>query len=289
MAVKTKQPIIKRYFDNVNLKKIEKDFSFLLKQVKDLSNGLEFSIRDNSFNIYYMGNSLSRISFEKNGMYKIEISRKFFDGTPAINPKFHTSYSIDKKKVRYKIILSKKQLHPFFQKKHMTVFKRKIKEAQFQEETTFEQSLIADNSNREDIIFIDRQVTDKKWRKKLDLLALKQLQDNKYYFVVCEVKLGNNPELKDKVYEQLKGYVDHIDKHFDDYKMCYEENYRQKKKLGLLDEPKYASIEIVKPVEGLVVVGGYSGAGEPQIKLLKEKYPKLKIETFFYKLKLKDF
>jgi hypothetical protein len=48
----------------------------------------------------------------------------------------------------------------------------------------------------EDLVIIDRQVTDEKLRlKRMDLLALKQVEYRKFGFWVIEVKLGNSPEL----------------------------------------------------------------------------------------------
>ena len=66
------------------------------------------------------------------------------------------------------------------------------------------------------------------------MLALKQSQGNQYQFLVLEVKMGNNPELKDKVAEQIKSYVTHITKHFQGNKTCYEKNYSQIKFVGYL-------------------------------------------------------
>lgn len=63
--------------------------------------------------------------------------------------------------------------------------------------------LITDNLDRDELILIDRQVPDTKLNRRMDLLALKQTQGSQYRFLVLEVKMGNNPELKDKVANQV--------------------------------------------------------------------------------------
>ena len=152
------------------------------------------------------------------------------------------------------------------------------------EEINFEQMLITDNLNREGFIFIDRQVTDSRIRKRLDLLGLKQAEGNQYKFVVAEVKLGNNKELKNDVALQLKGYVSHIQENFKDYKKCYETQFEQKQELGLFEELKFDEIEIINPVEGLVVVGGYSGLAKQQIKILKKSHPDIEVIHFTHEI-----
>ena len=140
--------------------------------------------------------------------------------------------------------------------------------------------IISDNLNREDLILIDRQVTDTQInRKRIDLLALKQVQDTKYQLLVLEVKMGNNPELTDKVAYQLN-----IDEHFLAYKSCYEKQYHQKKIMGFFNKPEWDNIEILPNVHGMIVVGGYSGIAKEQIKVLRTNYPKLEVQLLEYKL-----
>jgi len=267
---------IKRYLSDDNLKRIKKDFNFLFKLIDTSYGEFDFAIRDNYFNIYYKGNSLAKVEPKNNDSYKVSINAKFFDHTKADNPSFYFS-----KKNSENIILLSKQLHRFFQRKHLTEFASRIKKVHNGEEIDFEQSLITDNLNREDFIFIDRQVTDTKLkRKRLDLLALKQVKGNQYKFVVAEVKLGNNGELKSKVASQLDGYVKHINNNFSDYKKCYEKHFKQKQELGLIKKPVIDNINIIKPVEGIILVGGYSGIAIKQINELKSTYSNLKVKQF---------
>ena len=275
--------MINRYFSPENLKRFKQDFSFLIKITQTSLGEIDISIRDNYFNIYYRGNSLAKITFKKDNNYRIDIHTKFLSNTSAKNPKYYNK-CIEKNNYFY-IDLSKEQLHPFLQKKHIAQIATKIKVENYSEELNFEQTLITDNINNNKIIFIDRQVTDSKLnRKRLDLLALKQISDNKYQFLIAEIKLGNNKELKDKVALQLEEYIDHIKQNFILYKRCYEIQYKQKKNLGLIQRPNFASIEIVEPVDGIVIVNGYSGIAKLQIKELKDKKTKLKIKHFTYRL-----
>lgn len=267
---------IKRFFSKDNLRRIKRDFKFLVSLIDTSYGEFNFAIRDNYFNIYYKGNSLAKIEPKKDNLYKVSINAKFFDKTNADNPNFYTS-----KKDSNNIFLTNKQLHRFFQRKHLTEFASRIKKVHYGEEIDFEQSLITDNLDREDFIFIDRQVTDNILkRKRLDLLALKQVKENQYKFVVSEVKLGNNPELKSKVASQLDGYVKHITDNFNDYKKCYEKHFEQKRELGLIKKPKFDNIKIIKPVEGIILVGGYSGIAIEQINELKTTYPHIAVRQF---------
>jgi len=278
--------MIKRNFSDKNFQRIKRDFSFLTKMIQNTNGEFDFAIRDNYFNIYYKGNSLIKVKPIRNDDYQISIHNKFFNGTEAENPKYYKSINNEIETYRV-VIVSKKQLHPFLQKKHLLKFASKIKLVNNGEEINFEQALITDNLNRENWIIIDRQVTDKDLKgKRLDLLALQKVEDNKYKFIILEVKLGNNKELENDVAIQLATYVSHIDIHFDDYKNCYEKHYEQKKKLGLFTKPSLGKIEIVKPVEGKIIVGGYSGLAKDKINQLLSNHPELKkkIITFYNEL-----
>lgn len=261
--------IIERYFSEDILKYIKSDFQFLVDKI--INSGFEYDlqIRDNYFNLYYKGNSIGKVSYSTGTqLYKVEIHTKFI--SKEIRERF-----LPKEGIRLVFILKKEQLHPFFSSKNLLSMAQRVKEIHYQEETTFEQMLMTDNINRQDLIIIDRQVVDKKNRTKMDLLALKKSNNMDYQFCVIEVKLGNNPELRGNVATQLKGYVNRISNNFDDYKKCYELNFRQKQDLGLFTSN--LKINIVQDVLGVVVVFGYSGIAQNSIKELKKKDPKIKI------------
>ena len=276
--------IIKRFFNPTNFKRMKGDFKFLLKMIKDedFIGELDLALRDNYFNLYYKGNSLAKVLFSKGNSYKISIHKEFFEGSGADQDE--RFFKGKKREGNYfKIILQRNELHPFFQKKYINQFISKIRKVNNGEEISLEQAIITDNLEREKIIIIDRQIEDKVLKKRMDLLALYQVEKNKneYNFCVIEVKLGNNPELKDEVAGQLAGYVSYIDKNFNDYKDCYEKQYEQKRELNLFSVPKYKSIKIVQPVTGLIAVVGYSKIAKGQIAQLKTNYP---VKSFSYLL-----
>lgn len=173
---------------------------------------LDIAIREHYLNVYFKGNSLAKISFKEPNECKVEIHKKFFTGTKADDPKYFEKKTVSEKYVSLFLSPDKPPLR-FLQKKHLDEFCIRVKQVNYGEEIVFEQAIITDNIGRNDLIIIDRQVTDKKLkRRRLDLLALEQIRSgvNEYRFLVVEVKLGNNSELKNKVVTQLDGYVDHI-------------------------------------------------------------------------------
>ena len=279
-------PVIKRYLSDENLQRFKTDFKNLIKIINNSNGELDLAIRDNYLNIYYKGNSLAKISHKAPNKYKVNIHRKFFEGTDADNPVFFDAKTISNNYVSLTLTAKKPPLR-FLQQKHINQFCGKIKQVNYGEEIVFEQALITDNLERDDLIIIDRQITDKALsRKRMDLLAIEKIDAklSKYRFLVIEVKLGNNPELENDVAKQLNGYVKHIEKHFNDFKECYEKMYEQKCQIGLLNARAFPSIEIEKPVKGVVVVGGYSILAKKSIANLKTAFPELQVNQFEYKL-----
>lgn len=279
-------PAIDRTLSDVNLQGFRSDFRNLIRIVIDSQGELDIAIRDEYLNVYYKGNSLARISFKANGQYQVAIHTKFFDGTRADDPLFYAEKSAHNPYVCLTLSAGKPPKR-FLQKSHINEFCSRIKQVNYGEEIVFEQALITDNLERADIIIIDRQVTDTDLkRSRMDLLALRQVspQSNQYCFQVIEVKLGNNRELQKDVATQLDKYVQHIESHFDAYKVCYEKQFQQKRELGLIETPSFSSIEIVRPVKGIVVVGGYSNLASRSIANLKRSFPQILIKKFEYKL-----
>lgn len=268
---------IKRYFSDKNFEKVKHDFRFLLKTIQGTYGEYDFAIRDDCFNLYYKGYSMGMIKPMKDKTYMVSIHWKFIKGTKADNSKYYKSKKESKK--YWKFQLSSENLHPFFQKKHLNEFSSKARNEP-SGEIGFEQAIITDNLHRTDIIIIDRQITDTELKgKRLDLLALKQVSGIKYQFLLLEIKLGNNNELKGKVAKQLESYVKHVEEHFKEYKECYERHFLQKIGLGLIKQP--TEIEIVEPVIGEIIVGGYSGIANASIKKLEAAYPHLKIKKLY--------
>jgi len=264
-------PIIRRYIaDEEAFKEIKSDFGFLVEKIKHSGFEYDLQIRDGYFNLYYRGNSIGKILYKKPiGQYEVSIHCKF------VNDKIRKKF---KPVLRNKYLIFKfprKQLHPFFSSENLNSMASKIKKNYFQEEIIFEQMLMTDNVNRDDLIIIDRQVMDKVHKTKIDLLMLKRKENSNYQFCVVEVKLGNNPELKGEVIKQLKGYVKRIKDKFKDYKECYEKNFKQKRELRMLAGPD--SINILPGVSGVIVVMGYSELAKKRIKELKQKDSSIKV------------
>ena len=272
--------VIERYLkqDIDGWNKIKKDLLPLVGLIN--SSGEEFSLqlRENYFNIYYQGNSLAKVVPNKNGTYTVLIHQEFTKN--GVREKLQ-AYSINNSAIstevknKYdKFRVSVQNLRPFFQRNNLNSLASQIRKVHSGEEITMEQVIITDNPPSSRFIIIDRQVADHVSKAQIDLLALKQdPRKDKFHFVVIEVKLGKNPELRQKVGKQLSGYVEHIQKYIKDYVDCYRENYRQKRELGLFNAKMPDTIEInddVKSVEGMVAVCGYSGIAEENIKSLNK-------------------
>lgn len=272
--------MISRYFSEENFDRWRNDFQFLTKIYKSFKGELAISLRDNYFNLYFRGNNAAKVTFKPNGKYRIDIHEKFYPSSLKKDKRFSNTSSVN-----YHVIETTSEfLHPLLQKSRLNEIYSKIKRENYSEELTFEQMLITDNLDREELILIDRQVTDTKMKRRMDLLALKQTQRNQYQFLVLEIKMGNNPELKDKVASQVSVYVNHIDENFLAYKSCYEKHYSQKKMTGIITRPDWDAIEIVQGAQGMIVVGGYSVIAKEQIEILNASYPQLKVLSFEYRI-----
>lgn len=274
---------MERYFSEHNLERLRNDFCFLIEAIRKSFGELDLRLRGSYFNLYYKGNSLAKVNFN-DGYYAIYINKKFTKGVFDESKNFKTY----KNTGDYCIFIVKdpRKLRSFFQKKHLDRISSNIKKVNYGEEIAFEQMLITDNRDREDLIIIDRQVTETALRRKrIDLLALKKAENGKFMFLVIEVKLGNNKELQGKVAEQLQSYINHIKRKdiFLDWKRCYEKVYEQMKELGLFDSGP-VSLEIIENVKGLVLVGRYSGMAQEKIELLRKKYKDLDIKPLVNEL-----
>lgn len=169
-------PIIKRYLSDENLPRFKTDFKNLIKIINSSNGELDLAIRENYLNIYYKGNSLAKISLKAPDKYKVDIHKKFFEGTDADNPDYFSVKTISKNYVSLTLTAKKPPLR-FLQQKHIKQFCSKIKQVNYGEEIVFEQALITDNLERDDLIIIDRQITDRALsRKRMDLLAIEQIE-----------------------------------------------------------------------------------------------------------------
>lgn len=73
------------------------------------------------------------------------------------------------------------------------------------------------------------------------------------------------------------------DKNFENWKTCYTEVYSQMKKLALIHGPD-GQIEIIKKIDGLIVVGGYSQQSDDRINKLREKFKDIEIRKLISKI-----
>ena len=296
---------IKRYLSPTVLDMVQRDLSFLLKSIQESNGELDLQLRNEYFNIYYKGNSLARIQPKpESNTYEFTVSKQFkleetikdlndnrlVSSNIFLEPKTNKNSATPKERKYSVAKVPATLIHPFFQKKVVAKLMSHIKSHGNGEEITFEQSLMTGNIDREDFIIIDRQVQTEgdKSRRRMDLLALQQLPERKYKFVILEVKLGNNKELEGDVAGQLEEYEKKIDSHFSSFKDCYEENYRQKRQLGVIGDDSWAEeISIIKPVDGRIIVGLYSGIGKKQLAILVENHPNLKnkIDEFWNEIR----
>lgn len=265
--------IISRYLSPETFKAVKRDFGFLIEKINESGYEYGLQIRDDYLNLYYKGNSLGKISYCKSkDLYEVRIHRKFAEG---IGESALKRFKYSPEKEYFVFTIAGKQLHPLFSSRNLLLMGQKVKEVQFQEEIVFEQMLLTDNADRDDLVIIDRQVVDRNSSTKMDLLAVKKNDAGNYQFCILEVKLGNNIELKEKVFSQLIGYIKRIEDNFDVYKDCYEKNIFQKQELGLLRRD--LKVNIVNGVLGVVVVGGYSGLAKKSISELKSRHPGIKV------------
>jgi hypothetical protein len=259
-------------------KQTKEDLKPLVGLINRYGGEYSLQLRENYFNIYYQGNSLAKVIPNKNGTYSARIHKEFLqlDEPDKILRKLKQYSSINETSPYVTFRIHPGKLYHFFQNNHLKALSSNIRKRGYGEEITFEQVLITDNPPSERFIIIDRQVGDHVNKKaQIDLLALRRdSADKPFHFLVIEVKLGRNPELHEKVGEQLNKYIKHIKikEHIKDYVACYKENYRQKKELGLFGSSLPNDIEIDKStVEGLIVVGGYSGLADKALKNLCQK------------------
>ena len=265
--------VISRYLSPGTFEAVKRDLGFLIEKIEQSGFEYGLQIRDDYLNLYYKGNSLGKISYCKSkDLYEVKIHRKFAEGIGETALK-RFKYSREKEYIVF--MLSSRQLHPLFSSRNLSLMGQKVKDVGFQEEIVFEHMLLTDNADSDDLIIIDRQVVDHNSSTKMDLLAVKRNDAGNYQFCILEVKLGNNTELKEKVFSQLSGYIERVENNFDIYKECYEKNILQKQELGLLQ--KGLKVNIVNGALGVVVVGGYSGLAKKSIAELKVRHPGIKV------------
>lgn len=269
--------VIERYLDPDRFERAKTDLKPLVRIINNYYGEYSLQLRENNFNIYYQGNSLAKVTPNKNGSYSAEIHEKFLTDRILENLKKYSvvKKTTGKKSYYVRFTIQPRNFHQFFQKNHLKSLSSRIRAVDHGEEIKLEQVLITDNPPSRKFIIIDRQVADHRNKAQMDLLVLsRDSEDKPFHFLIIEVKLGRNPELHGKVGSQLNGYVQHIREYIKDYVTCYKENYRQKRQLGLFSSNLPDKIEIAEDkntVEGLIVVGGYSQIGKQALQDFRQK------------------
>jgi len=276
--VANEKPVIKRYLNRDLWERTKKELRPLVRLINNSNGEYSLQLREDYFNVYYQGNSLAKVEPNSNGTYTVSIHCKFVGAKPERLLEQLDEYSLNKhnadpestsKYLRFRI--KAHNLSAFFQRSHLNRISSKIRAVHNGEEITMEQVIVTDNPPSRDFIIIDRQVADHSNWSRIDLLALKRDLTNEFHFVVIEVKLGRNPELCEKAGSQVSNYVKHIRKNMKGYINCYQQNYSQKKELGLFNEDMPDSIKInndLASVEGIVVAIGYSQLAQKNIESL---------------------
>jgi len=266
------------------LPEIAENFEDLIKIVNNSHGKYDFQLREDYSNVYHRGSSLAKVGRLKSGEYSVEIHHKYLqsavldemnrcsEGGP------HGEGAGGQDYLRFRV--QPVHLAQFFQLAHLDDMACKIRQWGKKGEVVYEQNLMADNPPNETLILIDRQITDHSDFGKMDILALaRDSVDEPFHFLVIEVKLGNNPELRNDVDEQLTRYVNHVAIYIEDYGENYQENYRQKKIMGLFGVAMPDEIRIDHRVRGMVVVGGYPDQAKNATDKLRPRYPDLVVQV----------
>lgn len=271
---------IKRYLSEENLNRLMRERGYLVKNIINSKGELQLCLRDNYFNVYYRGNSLAKVEFKSEDKYAVGIHKKFVPDTIINDADFSTSFKVIANKdndTLYYFEIDQPKLRKLLRQKYIEDIKAKIAEVGFKEELEFQHTIVEDNVLNEIYCFIDIQVTDSCFdKKRIDLIALRNVEGNRYRLVIGEVKLGNNKELSDSVYYQVKEYSEHIKKHFNCYRDTYEKQYSQLKQLGLIPAHKSKTIVIDDEIEEMIIVGRHLVSAKEQIDILVQKHPDIK-------------
>jgi hypothetical protein len=276
-------PVIRRYFrDPAQLTKVTTEFRQLVRAINASRGEYTLQLREDSFNVYYRGSSLASVR-PSGERYSVRIHRRFLEGRVLERLGEHSDGppygGTGDSAPDIRFYVQPADLPRFFRSENMRAIASNIARVNYSEELTFEQVLMTDNPPSETLIVIDRQIADHSWNRQMDLLALaRDSASGPFYFLVIEVKMGKNPELREKVGQQLTDYMDHIRGYMDDYIDCYRMNYRQKKSMGLLGAAFPDDVQIEERVEGLVVTGGYTLRSEEATENLLREYPGVRVQ-----------
>ena len=148
---------IKRYIEENKFNDFKIQLSLLATKIRASHGELDLQIRDDYLNIYYKGNSLAKVKI-KAKVFIISVNQRF-GLENAINKvpgeRFQTN-QIRKSGDYHEIQIDPSLLRIFFQDKIIKALATKIRDVNYGEEITFEQSIITDNIDNDKFIIIDR-------------------------------------------------------------------------------------------------------------------------------------
>lgn len=272
-----------RYLSEENLGRVKKDFGPVLKRVIESCGEYDLRLREDYFNIYCRGNSLAKIEFGVDGAYEVSINKRFAEGVFDGDRRFAPPRVSDDTLVWR---VTGKLVNPFFQTTHLRKLAKNIDYVDHSEEANFEQQIIADNLDNPNRLIVDRQILHPGRRNdKLDLLALvRPSAGAEFNFHVIEVKMGNNPELSEKVAGQLDRYCALVKTNVESWKKGYRKTVEQLRALEFFPSLDLSSLKIGSSVTGSIDVFGYSGIAKTAIRQLKLKRPDLRVKLFSFEL-----
>lgn len=293
-------PVITRYLSDKNCERARDELAFLIKYLDHPRFRGELAIEfrgPSELGVYDRGFRLAQVRFSRDGGYQVSTNLRFIEDSPLQgSPRFPAVIDTEKNSATFSA--TPDSIHALLQMSHMVAMRSRIKGIRYKEEIGVAH-VIATDTRGTDVVVIDREVGDSGPQhrgERLDLLALQRVEAKEYRFLAVEVKLGNNPELdtahqekagERSAVQQVEGYAEQIEQHFDDYAACYLKNVQQKLALGLLNNWDEAPT-IVRDTRAMLVVVGYSGIAQPHLEVIAKDHPALWVKTFDYGLRSTD-
>lgn len=273
-------PVIHRYLTEDQWAR-RRDFQFLAAMARRSRGQLDFLIRKDRVTLYHQGNHVCTVHVRL-PRYRVEFTTVFFEqafpaGERTSEDRFLRLPLRRTTKATNLDGLTAKQLKRVLSEKVIKRLMAAIRWRDYGQEIAFEQLLMAQNPPTPELIVIDRQVSDTAMgRKRMDVLALRQIEEgeNRYRFCVVEIKLGSNAELDGRVVGQLERYLGHlVGDVLEDYRVSYERMYGQLVGIGMLPgENLFDGIQIdTERVDGMIVVGYLDPVSEGQVRSIKRR------------------
>lgn len=293
--------VIDRYFDLGSGEEAERRFRDLGDDWAALSADpdLFIALRKDYANVYFEGNSLAHVSFRKSGAsYTVKVHQKFarlMDVTDPVRQRLgaraaQLNVAEDAATGYVSLSLDSADVRAMFARNALKSAKAFIRENLRSAELTREQEMIRATPPTDDFLIIDRQIEDSEGARsghplRMDLLGLKCAAGDAYRLVLIEIKLADNAQLRrdlspnwqpspggdnDTALTQLASYVDRIADPVigAEYARCYERQFAQKRRLGLLPGLSRDGIEILtgRPLSVVLVTARDGGPATTDLR-----------------------